>query len=103
MQSPSRRALAGWELATCVSVGGTERSSPQSTRCQSVAIMANHESGSDYLLGSADDEHERLIRQAARLAPMTEGLFPRGGNQFRATRAGRRLGSRRCGDAAGKA
>lgn len=31
--------------------------------------------GSDYLLGSTDAEHERLIRQAARLAPVTERFF----------------------------
>ena len=30
---------------------------------------------SDYLLGSTDAEHERLIRQAARLAPVTERFF----------------------------
>ena len=30
---------------------------------------------SDYALGSTDDEHERLIRQAASLAPLTERLF----------------------------
>jgi SAM-dependent methyltransferase len=30
---------------------------------------------SDYLLGSADAEHERLIRQAVRLAPVTERFF----------------------------
>src|SRR5436190_24240566 len=30
---------------------------------------------SDYALGSTDAEHERLIRQAARLAPLTERLF----------------------------
>jgi len=27
---------------------------------------------SDYLLGSSDREHERLVRQAARIAPLTE-------------------------------
>ena len=30
---------------------------------------------SDYLLGSSDREHERLIRQAARTAPLTERFF----------------------------
>ncbi len=30
---------------------------------------------SDYLLGSTDAEHERLIRQAVRLAPVTERFF----------------------------
>ena len=34
---------------------------------------------SDYLLGSTDAEHERLIRQAARIAPVTEQLFREGG------------------------
>jgi len=29
----------------------------------------------DYLLGSSDAEHERLIRQAARIAPVTEKFF----------------------------
>lgn len=33
----------------------------------------------DYLLGNADEEHERLIRQAARLAPMTEAFFREAG------------------------
>ena len=33
------------------------------------------EQSGDYLLGNADEEHERLIRQAARLAPITEGFF----------------------------
>jgi ubiquinone/menaquinone biosynthesis C-methylase UbiE len=31
--------------------------------------------GSDYLLGSSDAEHERLIRQATLLAPFTEQFF----------------------------
>ena len=30
---------------------------------------------SDYLLGSSDREHERLVRQAARIAPLTERFF----------------------------
>src|SRR5262245_60188429 len=30
---------------------------------------------SQYALGSTDAEHERLIRQAARLAPLTQRLF----------------------------
>ena len=34
---------------------------------------------SEYLLGSADREHERLIRQAARLLPITEGFFREAG------------------------
>ena len=34
---------------------------------------------SDYALGSTDAEHERLIRQAARLAPRTERLFREAG------------------------
>ena len=34
---------------------------------------------SDYLLGSSDREHARLIRQAARLAPITESLFREAG------------------------
>ena len=34
---------------------------------------------SDYVLGSTDAEHERLIRQAARLAPLTERLFREAG------------------------
>src|SRR5713226_3588393 len=32
-----------------------------------------------YALGSTDAEHERLIRQAARLAPLTERLFREAG------------------------
>lgn len=34
---------------------------------------------SDYALGSSDAEHERLIRQAASLAPLTERLFREAG------------------------
>jgi ubiquinone/menaquinone biosynthesis C-methylase UbiE len=34
---------------------------------------------STYALGSTDAEHERLIRQAARLAPLTERLFRKAG------------------------
>ncbi len=34
---------------------------------------------SPYALGSTDAEHERLIRQAARLAPLTERLFREAG------------------------
>jgi cyclopropane fatty-acyl-phospholipid synthase-like methyltransferase len=30
---------------------------------------------SNYALGSTDAEHERLIRQAARIAPLTERFF----------------------------
>jgi len=36
-------------------------------------------SASDYLLGSTDAEHERLIRQAVRLAPVTERFFREAG------------------------
>jgi ubiquinone/menaquinone biosynthesis C-methylase UbiE len=34
---------------------------------------------SNYLLGSSDAEHERLIRQAIRLAPVTERFFREAG------------------------
>ena len=34
---------------------------------------------SEYLLGNTDREHERLIRQAARLLPITEGFFREAG------------------------
>ena len=34
---------------------------------------------SPYALGSTDTEHERLIRQAARVAPLTERLFREAG------------------------
>lgn len=34
---------------------------------------------SDYLLGSSDREHERLIRQATRIAPITERFFREAG------------------------
>jgi SAM-dependent methyltransferase len=37
------------------------------------------EGTSDYLLGNTDEEHERLIRQAARLAPVTEAFFREAG------------------------
>jgi ubiquinone/menaquinone biosynthesis C-methylase UbiE len=33
----------------------------------------------DYILGSSDTEHERLIQQARRLAPVTEGFFREAG------------------------
>src|SRR6516162_4587586 len=33
----------------------------------------------DYILGSSDREHERLIRQARRLAPVTESFFREAG------------------------
>jgi ubiquinone/menaquinone biosynthesis C-methylase UbiE len=33
----------------------------------------------DYILGSSDAEHERLIRQAVRLAPITENFFREAG------------------------
>src|SRR6516164_956616 len=33
----------------------------------------------DYILGSSDTEHERLIRQARRLAPVTESFFREAG------------------------
>src|SRR5947207_2968320 len=37
--------------------------------------MITNGSASPYALGSTDAEHERLIRQAARLAPLTERFF----------------------------
>jgi 2-polyprenyl-3-methyl-5-hydroxy-6-metoxy-1,4-benzoquinol methylase len=37
--------------------------------------MTANSSTSDYALGSTDAEHERLIRQAARIAPLTERFF----------------------------
>ncbi|HEV1993390.1 MAG TPA: class I SAM-dependent methyltransferase [Candidatus Acidoferrum sp.] len=39
------------------------------------AIMTTTDSTLHYALGSTDAEHERLIRQAARLAPFTERFF----------------------------
>src|ERR1700759_1730420 len=33
----------------------------------------------DYLLGSSDADHQRLIRQATRLAPVTESFFHEAG------------------------
>jgi len=41
--------------------------------------MATKGLNSNYVLGSTDDEHERLIRQAARFAPLTERLFREAG------------------------
>jgi ubiquinone/menaquinone biosynthesis C-methylase UbiE len=38
-----------------------------------------HNSSSDYLLGNSDAEHERLIRQAARLEPVSEAFFREAG------------------------
>lgn len=45
----------------------------------STANMTGISSASQYALGSTDAEHERLIRQAARLAPLTEQLFREAG------------------------
>ena len=41
--------------------------------------MAANKPTSDYPLGSTDAEHERLIRQAARLSPLTERFFREAG------------------------
>jgi len=41
--------------------------------------MTASDSTSPYMLGSTDAEHERLIRQAAYLAPLTERLFREAG------------------------
>jgi ubiquinone/menaquinone biosynthesis C-methylase UbiE len=38
-------------------------------------MMAESNRNADYALGSTDAEHERLIRQAAHLLPLTERLF----------------------------
>lgn len=46
---------------------------------ESGAKMAVNNSASAYALGSTDAEHERLIRQAARLAPYTERVFREAG------------------------
>ena len=45
----------------------------------STASMTANGPTSDYALGGTDAEHERLIRQAARLAPLTERLFREAG------------------------
>src|SRR5437868_7644600 len=37
--------------------------------------MSISDSASDYVLGTTDAEHERLIRQGALLAPLTERFF----------------------------
>src|SRR5437868_9520081 len=42
---------------------------------QSACIMTTPDSAPHYALGSSDAEHERLIRQAALLAPFTERFF----------------------------
>jgi ubiquinone/menaquinone biosynthesis C-methylase UbiE len=54
------------------------------TQTQSRMILSTfdvtvNETTSQYALGSTDAEHERLIRQAARLAPLTERLFREAG------------------------
>jgi SAM-dependent methyltransferase len=41
--------------------------------------MVPHDRRTDYLLGSTDAEHDRLIRQAVRLAPITDQLFREAG------------------------
>src|SRR5215471_6331049 len=45
----------------------------------SPATMSARDSTSPYALGSTDTEHERLIRQAVYLAPLTERLFHEAG------------------------
>ena len=45
----------------------------------STAKMTETSRASQYALGSTDAEHERLIRQAARVAPLTERLFREAG------------------------
>jgi hypothetical protein len=49
------------------------------TVVESDAKMTMNHAASPYALGSTDAEHERLIRQAARLAPLTERLFREAG------------------------
>ena len=46
---------------------------------ESRAKITLNNPASPYALGSTDAEHERLIRQAARLAPLTERLFREAG------------------------
>jgi ubiquinone/menaquinone biosynthesis C-methylase UbiE len=59
-----RSALTrGWYLCVVISLAKMTASSPTSR----------------YALGSTDAEHERLIRQAARLAPLAERLFREAG------------------------
>ena len=41
--------------------------------------MTLHKRDVDYILGSSDAEHERLIRQAIRLAPITKRFFREAG------------------------
>ena len=43
------------------------------------AKITLNDPASSYVLGSTDAEHERLIRQAARVAPLTERLFREAG------------------------
>jgi 2-polyprenyl-3-methyl-5-hydroxy-6-metoxy-1,4-benzoquinol methylase len=46
---------------------------------ESGANMTTNNPTSDYALGSTDAEHERLIQQAARIAPLTERFFREAG------------------------
>ena len=46
---------------------------------ESDANMIMNSPASPYALGNTDAEHDRLIRQAARLAPITERLFREAG------------------------
>src|SRR5690349_21816854 len=41
--------------------------------------MTTHRGAADYPLGNTEAEHERLIRQAARVAPITERFFREAG------------------------
>lgn len=44
--------------------------------------MTTSHRSADYPLGNTDAEHDRLIRQAARVAPITERVFREAGVEF---------------------
>ena len=62
--------------------------------------MTTSRRSTDYPLGNTDAEHERLIRQAARVAPITEDFFARraldSGNAFWISVGGRGRGDAGC-------
>jgi 2-polyprenyl-3-methyl-5-hydroxy-6-metoxy-1,4-benzoquinol methylase len=65
-------ACQGAKLGSQVSRPGSGGLSPRGRILRGMTASSHP---SRYALGSSDAEHERLIRQAARLAPLTERLF----------------------------
>jgi ubiquinone/menaquinone biosynthesis C-methylase UbiE len=67
------QSLPHKDLVSCFSEDGY--SDMKSKHDNIPPLMTASSLTSDYALGNTDAEHERLIRQAARLAPLTERFF----------------------------